>query len=75
MMTWHIRADSFFTPAVFWLVYASKARFVLKHKADHLGAVEIFQFSDSKLNFFEAAMTSSLALLGCLLRGITFRHP
>ena len=27
------------------------------------------------LNFFEAAISSSLAFLGCLLRGITFRHP
>ena len=26
-------------------------------------------------NFFEAAISSSLAFLGCLLRGMTFRHP
>ena len=37
--------------------------------------VEIFQFTDGGFNFFEVSMTSSLAFLGCLLRGMTFLQP
>jgi len=66
------------TPAIFWLVDPSESGLILKHQAHPAGGkfVENFgQFSDSIVNFFEASITSSLALFGCLLRGMTFRQP
>ena len=57
------------------LYSSDKFRFILKHQPDHLAAVDNFQFFDSGLNFFEASIVVSSAFLGCLLRGITLRHP
>lgn len=80
VMTRNRRANTLLAPAEFELVDSSKARFVLEHQA-HFSAVStaivdfFFQFSYFFFNFFEAAMTSSLAFFGCLLRGITFRQP
>ena len=74
------RTNTLWTPAELGLVDASKARFILEHQA-HFPTVStaivdfFFQFSCFFFNFFEAAMTSSLAFFGCLLRGITFRQP
>ena len=56
-------------------VVFNKASFILEHQTDCFSAVDNFQFFDSGLNFFEASMVSSSAFLGCLLRGITLRHP
>ena len=73
MVAGNRRSKTFLTPAVFWLVDPSKSRFILKHQSN---IVENFsQFCDSGVNFFEAAMTSSPAFFGCLLRGITFLQP
>ena len=72
--------DPFFTPAVFGLVDSSKSCFILKHQP-HFSTVStaivdfFVQFMNFCFNFFEVSMTSSLAFFGCLLRGITFRHP
>ena len=75
MVTGHTRAHTIFTPAVFRFIDSSKSRFILKHQPDNLAAVDNFQFFDSGLNFFEASIVVSSAFLGCLLRGITLRHP
>lgn len=74
VMAWYTRTNPFFTPAVLRLVYTTKTSFILKHEPDCLGAVETFQLFDSGFNFFEVSMTSSLALFGCLLLGMTFRQ-
>ena len=73
-------ANTLLTPAEFGLVDPSKARFILEHQAHFsTGSTAIvdffFQFTYFFFNFFEVAMTSSLAFFGCLLRGITFRQP
>ena len=65
----------FLAPAVFRLVDSSKAGLILKHQPYVLAFVDSFQFLDRKVNFFEDSMSSSLAFLGCLLRGMIFRHP
>ena len=75
MVTGYAGAYPFLTPAVFRLVYPSKSSLILKHQADFLSTVENFQILYRSFNFFEAAISSSLAFLGCLLRGITLRHP
>ena len=75
MMAGHTGTDTFLAPAVFWLVDASKSSFILEHQTIFLAAVDNFQFFYFGVNFFEAAISSSLAFLGCLLRGMTFRHP
>lgn len=76
MVAWNAGPDAFLAPAVFRLVDASEACFVLEHKAHFSTApVEFFQFTDGGFNFFEVSMTSSLAFLGCLLRGMTFLQP
>lgn len=62
-------------PAVFGLVNTSKACLILKHQSYVLLRVGSFQLLDRSINFFEDAISSSLAFLGCLLRGITLRHP
>lgn len=62
-------------PAVFGLVNTSKACLILKHQSYVLLRVGFFQLLDRSINFFEDAISSSLAFLGCLLRGITLRHP
>ncbi len=80
VMTGNRWTDTLWTPAVFGLVDSPKPCFILEHQA-HFSTVSILivnfllQFSYFFFNFFEAAMTSSLAFFGCLLRGITFRHP
>lgn len=75
MVTGNTRTDPFLAPAIFGLVYASKACFILKHQPYVLIRVVFFQFLDGRVNFFEDSMSSSLAFLGCLLRGMTLRHP
>ena len=76
MVTWNAGSDAFFAPAVLGMVDAAEARLILEHKAHFSTApVEIFQFTDGGFNFFEVSMTSSLAFLGCLLRGMTFLQP
>ncbi len=80
MMARNLRTDSFWTPAVFGLVDSSKACFILEHQP-HFSTFPIpveenfSQFIQASFNFFEDSMSSSLAFLGCLLRGITLRHP
>ena len=76
MVTWNAGSDAFFAPAVLGMVDAAEACLILEHKAHFSTApVEIFQFSDGGFNFFEVSMTSLLAFLGCLLRGMTFLQP
>ena len=76
MVAWNAGSDAFLTPAVFWLVNSAKTCLILEHKAHFsTSLVEIFQFFDSDINFFEVSMTSSLAFLGCLLRGMIFLQP
>ena len=80
MMTWNHRPDTLFAPTVFGFIDSSKTCLILKHQA-HFSTVSttivdfFLQFLHFFFNFFEAVMTSSLAFFGCLLRGITFRHP
>ena len=59
------------------LIDSPKARFILEHQACFSTlAVENFgHFPDLSVNFFEASIASSLALLGCLLRGMILRQP
>lgn len=75
MMTWYIRSDSFRTPAVFRLVDSSEPCFVLEHQPYSLLWILYTMLLYCTLNFFEASIASSFAFLGCLDRGITFRHP
>ena len=80
MVARYAGTDSLFAPAVFGLVDSSEAGFILEHQAHFstvfTAAVDLFsQFGYFFFNFFEVSMTSSLAFFGCLLRGITFRHP
>lgn len=80
VVTGYTWTDSFFAPTVFRLVNSAKPRFVLEHQAHFstilLAIVDFFtQFLYFFFNFFEAAMSSSVAFLGCLLRGMTLRHP
>lgn len=75
MVAGHTGTDPFPAPAVSWLVDPAKSGFILEHKADFPGVVDKLKFLYCGVNFFEAAISSSLAFLGCLLRGITFRHP
>ena len=80
MMAWNLRPDALFAPAIFGFIDPSKTCLILEHQA-HFSTVSttivdfFLQFLHFFFNFFEAAMTSSLAFFGCLLRGITFRHP
>ena len=71
----HTGAHTLFAPAMFRPVDAAKACFILEHQADIFAAVDNSQFFDSGLNFFEASIVASSAFLGCLLRGMTLRHP
>ena len=80
VMTGDRRANALLTPAVFGLVDPSETSFILEHQAHFSTAFTavvdfLIQFADFFFNFFEIAMTSSLAFFGCLLRGITFRQP
>ena len=75
MVAGYTGAYTLLAPAIFGLVDPSEACFVLKHQANHFAAVDNFQFFDAGLNFFEASMVTSSAFLGCLLRGMTLRHP
>ena len=75
VVTGHTGAHTFFAPAVFGFVDPSEACFILEHQTDFFVAVDNFQLLDSGLNFFEASIVSSLAFLGCLLRGMILRQP
>ena len=80
MMAWNRRPDALFAPAVFGFIDPSETCLILEHQAHFstvsTSSVEFFpQFLHFFFNFFEVAMTSSLAFFGCLLRGITLRHP
>lgn len=80
VMTGDRRANALLTPAVFGLVDPSETSFILEHQAHFSTAFTavvdfLIQFAYFFFNFFEVAMTSSLAFFGCLLRGITFRQP
>ena len=76
MMAWHGGTYAFLTPAILWLIDPSETSLVLKHQVNDFFSVENFvQLLEFGVNFFEVSMTSSLAFFGCLLRGITFRHP
>ncbi len=78
VMTGDRWANTLRTPTEFGLVDPPKARFILEHQA-HFSTVStaivdfFFRFAHFFFNFFEAAMTSSRAFFGCLLRGVTFR--
>ena len=74
MVAGHCGADTSLAPAVFRLVDSPKSSFILKHQANCLPPVYNFQLFYGVVNFFEAAISSSLAFWGCLLRGITLRH-
>ena len=80
MMAWNRRPDALFAPAIFGFIDPSETCLILKHQA-HFSTVStaivdfFLQFLYFFVNFFEDAMSSSLAFLGCLLRGITFRQP
>ena len=76
MMAWYGGTYAFLAPTILWLIDPSETGLVLKHQVNGFFSVENFvQFLDFGVNFFEVSMTSSLAFFGCLLRGITFRHP
>ena len=76
MMARNAGTSPFLAPTVFRLVDPAKASLILKHQPDFLLIVEnFFPFCHFCVNFFEASMSSSLAFLGCLLRGMTFLHP
>ena len=80
MVAGYTGTGPFFTPAVFGLVDPSKTGFILEHQTHFStissGIVDFsLQFSHFFFHFFEAAMTSSLAFFGCLLRSITFLQP
>ena len=80
VMTGDQRTNALLTPAVFGLVDSPETSFILEHQAHFSTAFTavvdfLIQFVYFFFNFFEAAMTSSLAFFGCLLRGITFRQP
>ena len=80
MMAWNRRPDTLFAPAVFGFIDSSETCLILEHQA-HFSTVSttivdfFLQFLYFFFNFFEASMDSSLAFFGCLLRGITLRHP
>ena len=65
MVAGHTGTDPFPAPAVFWLVDPAKSGFILEHKADFPGVVDKLKFLYCGVNFFEAAISSSLAFLGC----------
>ena len=75
MVAGNTRTAPFLAPAVFRLVDSSKAGLILKHEPYVLIFMGSFQFLDRRVNFFENSMSSLLAFLGCLLRGMTLRHP
>ena len=80
MMAGNRRLDALFAPAVLGFIDSSETSLILEHQA-HFSTVStaivdfFLQFLHFFVNFFEVSMTSSLAFFGCLLRGITFRHP
>ena len=80
MMAWNCRPDTLFAPTVFGFIDSPETCLVLEHQA-HFSTVStsivdfLVQLLNFCVNFFEDSMSSSLAFCGCLLRGITFRHP
>ena len=75
MVAGNTRTAPFLAPTVFRFVDSSKPCFILKHQPYVLVTVVFFQFLDRRVNFFEDSISSLLAFLGCLLRGIILRHP
>ena len=75
MMAGNTRTAPFLAPTVFRFVDSSKACLILKHQPYVLVTVVFFQFLDRRVDFFEASISSLLAFLGCLLRGMILRHP
>lgn len=75
MVAGNTRTTPFLAPTVFRFVDSSKACLILKHQPYVLISVSFFQFLDRRVHFFEDSMSSLLAFLGCLLRGIILRHP
>lgn len=79
MMTGYTWSNPYFAPAVFWFIDSTKSCLILKHEPDTVILTALVcimsELLDFYVNFFEVSMTSSLAFWGCLLRGITFRHP
>ena len=81
MMTGNMWPVAFAAPTVFGLIDSAKSRFILKHQPNFtfwLFAICSYLVSQNcylSFNFFEASIASSLALFGCWLRGIIFRHP
>ena len=73
-------AETLWTPAVFGPVDPPETCFILEHQS-HFPTIStrildfFLHFLHILVNFFEVSMTSSLAFLGCWLRGMTFRHP
>ena len=73
--------ESLWTPAIFGRVDSAIASFILEHQPHYASFFFwfFFDFGSQKryccVNFFEASIASSLALLGCWLRGIIFRQP
>ena len=74
MVTRDRRTSPFPAPTVFRFVNSSKAGFILKQQMDFFTCGKLYLL-DLRVNFFEVAMTSSSAFLGCRLRGMIFRHP
>ena len=75
MVAGNTRTALFLAPAVFRPVDSPKAGLILKHQPYVLVFVGFFQFLDRRVDFFEDSMSSLLAFLGCVLRGMILRHP
>ena len=76
MMAWYRGTYAFLAPTILRLIDPSEAGLVLKHQTDAFFSVENFvQLLDFGVNFFEVAMTSSLAFFGWRLLGMIFLHP
>ena len=62
MMAGHAGTDTVPAPTVLWLVDPAKSSFILKHKTNVLAPVDNFELFYCGVNFFEAAISSSLNL-------------
>ncbi len=75
VLTGYCRPNTFFTPTILGLIDSAKSSFILKHQPHRSPCGKLFQSLDFGINFFEASIASPLAFFGCLLLGITLRHP
>ena len=75
MVAWYAGTKAILTPTIFGLVDAPQTSLILKHETYFSVTCDIYFSGDKRFNFFEESISSSLAFLGCRLRGITFRHP